>query len=107
VLIPALKALQPPGFPCPCFLRTFISFSLQLAVAVDANHLISSAQLHVNLPAGNLRRSATPSVLSLSPLHYCGLSVLMQSCSAFSSPDIAAVGEVGAVGRLLAHMQPR
>jgi hypothetical protein len=33
--------------------------------------------------------------------------VLMRSCSAFSSPDIAAVGEVGAVRRLLAHMQPR
>jgi hypothetical protein len=55
---PCTQSAAAAGFPCPCFLRTFISFSLQLAVAVDANHLISSAQLHVNLPAGKLHRSA-------------------------------------------------
>ena len=74
---------------------------LQLAVAVDANRLISSAQLHVTSPSGSVRRCAA--ALALCPLPvafvlccFC-YHLLIRGGSAFSSPDIAAVGEVGAV----------
>lgn len=76
-------------FPLP-FGCQFTSF-VQLAVAVDSNRLISSAQLQVTSPSGNVRRCAAAFVCG------CRSHSLTREGSAFSSPDIAAVGEIGAV----------